>query len=190
MESTSELNILKRLLEEYQGRLVRFAYSYVRDWGVAEDFTLEAFMYYWENRRTLTPGTNAPAYILTIVKHKCLNYLEHLQVKEGVAEKLRNHAAWELQMRIATLEACEPNELFTSDMQEIVRKTLAGLPAQTRRIFSMSRYENKSHKEIAAQCGMSVKGVEFHIAKALKILRQNLKDYFPLLGMLLSELLY
>jgi RNA polymerase sigma-70 factor (ECF subfamily) len=74
-------------------------------------------------------------------------------------------------------------------MQEIVRRTLAGLPAQTRRIFSLSRYENKSYKEIAAECGMSVKGVEFHIAKALKILRQNLKDYFPLLGMLLAELL-
>jgi RNA polymerase sigma-70 factor (ECF subfamily) len=183
------MKVLKRLMEEYQGRLVRFAYSYVRDWDVAEDFTIEAFMYYWENRQTLASEANIPAYILTIVKHKCLNHLEHLQVKEVVEEKLRNHAAWELQMRISTLEACEPNELFASEMQEIVRTTLAGLPAQTRRIFSMSRYENKSHKEIAAQCGMSVKGVEFHIAKALKILRQNLKDYFPLLGMLLSELL-
>ncbi|MDR1939120.1 MAG: RNA polymerase sigma-70 factor [Tannerellaceae bacterium] len=189
METTSELNTIKRLFEEYQGRLTRFAYSYTRDWSVAEDFTLEAYMYYWENRHSLTPEANIPAYILTIIKHKCLNYLEHLQVREGVAEKLRNHAAWELQMRISTLEACEPEELFTSEMLEIVRKTLAGLPAQTRRIFLMSRSENKTYKEIAAECGMSAKGVEFHIAKALKILRQNLKDYFPLLGMLLSELL-
>ena len=43
----------------------------------------------------------------------------------------------------------------------------------------MSRYENKSHKEIAALLGMTTKGVEFHIAKSTKVLRLALKDYLP-----------
>jgi RNA polymerase sigma-70 factor (ECF subfamily) len=190
METTSDLKRMNRLFEEHQGRFVRFANSYVRDLAVAEDFTLEAFMYYWENRYALSPDLNVPAYILTVIKHKCLNYLEHLQVREGVAEKLREHAEWELQTRISTLKACDPNELFTAEVREIVRKTLAGMPEQTRRIFIQRHYRNKSYKEISGEYGMSVKGVEYHISKALKILRQNLKDYFPLVGILLSELLF
>jgi RNA polymerase sigma-70 factor (ECF subfamily) len=189
METTSDLKKMNQLFEEYQGRFVRFAYSYVRDLAVAEDFTLEAFMYYWEKRCTLTSDSNIPAYILIVIKHKCLNYLEHLRVRESVAEKLKHHAEWELQTRISTLKACDPNELFTAEVREIVRKTLAGMPAQTRRIFIRSRYWNKSYKEIAGEFDMSVKGIEFHISKALRILRRNLKDYFPLLGALLSELL-
>lgn len=55
------------------------------------------------------------------------------------------------------------------------------LPEQTRRIFIMSRYENKPYKEIAETLGMTTKGVEYHIAQALKKLHVNLKDYIPLL---------
>ena len=79
-------------------------------------------------------------------------------------------------------ESCAvPEELFTAEAQEIVNKTLASLPEQTRRIFIMSRYENKPYKEIAETLGMTTKGVEYHIAQALKKLHVNLKDYIPLL---------
>ena len=86
---------------------------------------------------------------------------------------------WELSTRIATLEDFEPASVFTSEILEIVRKTLDSLPEQTRRIFVMSRYENKSHKEIAETVGITVKGVEFHITKATKVLRLTLQDYLP-----------
>ena len=44
----------------------------------------------------------------------------------------------------------------------------------------MSRFEQKSGKEIAEELGITVKGVDYHIAKALKVLRVSLKDYLPL----------
>ena len=43
----------------------------------------------------------------------------------------------------------------------------------------MSRFQNKSNKEIGQLLGITVKGVEFHMTKALRVLRQNLKDYYP-----------
>ena len=148
MEYSADLKAFNQLFADYQGRFIRFANIYVRDIAVAEDFTIEALMQYWENRNTLKADSNVPAYILTI---------------------------------ISTLEACNPEELFTAEAQEIVNKTLASLPEQTRRIFIMSRYENKPYKEIAETLGMTTKGVEYHIAQALKKLHVNLKDYIPLL---------
>lgn len=179
MEKTADLKAFNQLFTDYQGRFIRFANTYVRDIAVAEDFTIEALMYYWENRHTLAADSNVSAYILTIIKNKCLNYLQHLQVREDVNEQLLNHATWELSMRISTLDACNPEELFTAEAQEIVNKTLATLPEQTRVVFVMSRYENKSHKEIAEVLGITTKGVEYHISKALKKLHTNLKDYYP-----------
>lgn len=185
MEHSTDLKIFNQLFADYQGRFIRFATLYVRDVAVAEDITIEAMMYYWENRHNLSPDSNIPAYILTIVKHKCINYLQHIQVREEVNEQMRNHALWELGTRISTLEACNPNELFTAEAQEIVNRTLANLPEQTRKVFIMSRYHNKSHKEIAEELGMTTKGVEYHIARALKKLHTNLKDYIPLFLFLL-----
>jgi len=167
MEYSADLKAFNQLFADYQGRFIRFANIYVRDIAVAEDFTIEALMQYWENRNTLKADSNVPAYILTIIKNKCINYLQHIQVREDASEHLKNHAEWELNTRISTLEACNPEELFTAEAP--------------RRIFIMSRYENKPYKEIAETLGMTTKGVEYHISQALKKLHANLKDYIPLL---------
>lgn len=187
MENTIELRAFNQLFIDYQSRFIRFANTYVKDIAVAEDFTLEALMYYWENRDSLEKDSNVPAYILTIIKHKCLNHLQHLQVREEVNEQLLEHAEWVLQTRISTLEACDPYELFTAEALDIVNKTLAALPQQTRNVFVMSRYENKSHKEIAEALGITTKGVEYHMSKALKRLQTSLRDYYPLFLFLFSS---
>lgn len=159
---------------------INLANTYVRDWNMAEDITAEAIIYYWENRHILSEVTNIPAYILTIIKHKSLNHLRHLQIEEEYSENIKTYNEWELNTRIASLEACEPYELFTEEIKEIIQKTLDELPERTRRIFIMNRYENKTYKEIAASMNMTVKGVDFHICKALKVFQTNLKDYFPI----------
>ena len=168
MKGGSEIYSFNQLFTDYKGRFVHFANTYVGDSMVAEDIAIESLMYYWENRGKLAPDSNVPAYILT----------------EEIVEYLKDCDTWELNLRIATLEACNPEKLFTDELQSLVDKALETLPEQTRDIFVRSRYNNQSHKEIAVALGISTKTVEFHITKALKVLRVALKDYFPLLAFL------
>ncbi len=178
--STDDIVAFNKLYREFQPRFIRFANSYVSDLVIAEDITVEALIYYWENKHLLDPNSNVSSYILSTIKHKCLNYLRHQRIKEDYAEDIRSYKEWELKMRIDTLQACDPNELLATEMQEIIVKTIFYLPKQTQLVFQMSRYENKTHKEIAQQLDISIKGVEYHISKALKAFRNNLKDYFLL----------
>ena len=176
---TIDLNAFNQFFLNYQQRFIHFAYMYVRDEALAEDFVIEAMMYYWENRERLPDGVNIPAYVLTALKHKCIDHLRHQQIHQLASEEISQIYSWELSTRITSLEEFEPNEVFTKEIQEIVYKTLAALPKQTRRVFMMSRYENKTHREIADLLGITTKGVEFHISKAIRLLRHTLKDYLP-----------
>ena len=54
----------------------------------------------------------------------------------------------------------------------------------------MSRFENKTVKEIADETNLTIKGVEYHITKALKALRINLKDYLPLFYFFLNFFIF
>ena len=182
----TDLKLFNQLFTENQSKFIRFANSYVKDMATAEDFVMEAFTYYWKHSQELALDTNAPAYILTIIKHKCLNYLQHLAVRTDATEQMQSHAEWELSTRISTLEVCDPQELFSTEVQQIINHTLQHLPEQTRRIFIMSRVENLSHKTIAKQQEITTKGVEYHISKALKLLHTKLKDYYPLAAFFLS----
>lgn len=179
MKGGSEIYSFNQLFTDYKMRFVHFANTYVNDSMMAEDIVIESLLYYWENRDNLAPDSNVPAYILTIIKHACLNYLQRLRTGEEIIEYLKDCDTWELNLRIATLEACNPEKLFSAEVQSIVEKSLQKLPEQTRDIFIRSRYHMQSHKEIAASLGVSTKTVEFHITKALKVLRIALKDYFP-----------
>ncbi len=179
-DAFSDENMFSEIYREYKARFIYFARTYVRDEFIADDLVVESFMYYWENRRTLVNQLNIPAYILTIIKNKCLNYLQREKIREDVERNLQNRDMWELQLRIATLEACNPEMLFSEELHKLIDKTLESLPSQSREIFIRSRYENQTNKEIAMTMGLSVKSVEYHITKTLKIFRKALADYFPL----------
>lgn len=188
MSGPEDIKILNQLFENYRSRFISFANSYVQDLSVAEDFTMEAFMDYWGVRDILREDSNLPAYILTLIKHKCLNHLKRKQLQEDVSQRIRDVAKWELNIQISSLEVCEPTELFTNEIKEIVDRTLQQLPEQTRRIFIMSRVESKTRKEIALEMNMTSKGVEYHLAKTLSALRVNLKDYYVFLPFLYYQM--
>lgn len=173
----NELNPFIQFFSENRLQFIRFAQSYTHDASIAEDIVMEAMMKYWENRHDLPVDTNLPAYVLTIVKNKALNYLRHLQYMDEASEYLSSHSKWEISNRIATLEACNPESLFTDEIRQIVKEVLAELPPITARIFTLSREENKSYKEIAEITELTVKGVEYHMGKAIQTLRTALKDY-------------
>ena len=169
--------LFARLFEQYKEPFARFAYSFVRDMVVAESLFVDALVDYWQRRDQLPENTNIPSYILTAVRNKALNYMRHQRVKQSAEEKILSKAQSDLEFRISSLESFTIEQLFVDEIGDIVRKSIAQMPEQTRRIFEMSRFENKRNAEIAEQLGISIKTVEFHITKILKVLRENLKDY-------------
>lgn len=189
MESVSsgemlDLAAFDRLFGEYRPRFIRFAASYVTDAAVAEDIVMESFMAAWE-RRALLSERSLPPYVLVIVRNKCLNHLRARQVRLRAEEHLHSHGARMLELRISTLEACEPAQLFSDEARRLVNETLDRLPDRTREVFVRSRFRGESYKEIVAALGTTVKSVEFEISKAMRSLRVSLKDYLPLLMLFL-----
>lgn len=175
--SLSSINIFSKFFKENKEKFLAFAYSYLRDKEEAEDLFMESIITLWENRDRWQDNSNLNALLLTIIKNKALNLLTHQQVRLRAEEELNSFKKRELNLRISTLEACEPETIFNEEIQNIVNKALNLLPQQSKQIFILSRYQNKPNKAIAEQLGISVKSVEFHITKALKVIRVELKDY-------------
>jgi RNA polymerase sigma-70 factor (ECF subfamily) len=142
----------------------------------AEDIVSESMIKLWETVRKETV-THPHALLLSILKNAALNYLKHQDVRQEAEEKLASWMAGDLKYRINTLEACNPEEIYSSEITQIVEKTLSSLPPQTRRIFEMRRYDARPVKEIAALFATNPKTVEYHLTRALKALRKALKDY-------------
>lgn len=171
------ITVFSSFFAENKEKFLSFAFSYIRNRADAEDLLMESMAALWENKDKWKPDSNLHALLLTIIKNKSLNYLAREQVHVRTVEVINDHKQRELDLRISTLEACDPESIFDEEIQRIVANALERLPAQSRRIFILSRHHDTPNKKIAEQLGISVKSVEFHMTKALKILRRELKDY-------------
>ena len=148
----------------------------MQDRLIAEDVVTDAFIYYWENRSRLDADCNAAAYILTTIRHKCLNYLRALQVRMRVHNEVGDLQRRVVSENIRSLELCDPQHLFAGEIEKLVRDCMAEMPELTRQVFTARRIHGKSYREIAAECGITERRVETELEKALG----KLRDYLPL----------
>ncbi len=181
MSDYCKMTAFGSFFNEHREKFVAFAYSYVRDEHEAEDIVMKSVEALWNIRDKWDENSNLKALLLTIVKNKALNYLDHIKVRMRYHQKVQNHSQRELDLRISTLSACDPNDIFNAELQNMLSAALLKLPKQSRDIFMLSRFSHNSNKEIAQKLGISVKSVEFHITKTLKLLRKELKDYVGVL---------
>ncbi|MDR0575897.1 MAG: RNA polymerase sigma-70 factor [Tannerella sp.] len=180
-KNPSKETLFSEIYAEYFRRCCLYAQSYLQDQYLAEDVASEAMMRLWENWDDSFSPVQRKAFLLTIIRNRCLDHLRRIQTTLKTQEDLTKISDRELSFRISLLESTVPQELFVSDIQKIVNSTLERLPKQTRLIFQLSRIENKTAGEIANELGVSIKTVEYHITKSLSALRKNLKDYLPVI---------
>lgn len=96
----------------------------------------------WENFDEADSILNIQTFLLTIVKNLSLNYLKKEQTKFQIHDSILNTIQRELSFRISTLESCDPEVLFSSELRSLFEQTLASLPEQTRRIFEISMIDD------------------------------------------------
>lgn len=79
---------LTEVFSKRQQQFIQFAYSYVRDKEEAEDIVMGAFTNVWEHRNELREDTNISALLLTAIKNRSLNHLQHLEVRMRAEQHL------------------------------------------------------------------------------------------------------
>ncbi|MCK9410792.1 MAG: RNA polymerase sigma-70 factor [Prolixibacteraceae bacterium] len=179
----NQANSFNEIYTKYYRKSYLYVKSYIHDDMASEDIVSEALIKLWEKMKQGPLDTVLP-FLFTILKNQSLDYLKHKVIKKNVHEAVRDALKRELEIRTTTLEASDPVDIFSVEVQQIIETTLNSLPERTREIFIMSRFGNKPHKEIAELNKVTVKGVDYHIMQSVKALRIALKDYLPFLGTL------
>lgn len=179
----STLNSFNEIYSAFYRKSYLYVKSYIHDDMAAEDIVSDALIKVWELMKS-EPVDPVHHFLFTILKNKSLDYLKHQSIKRDAHNTIIKALNRELEIRAATLEANDPNDIFSSEVQQIIESTLNSLPVRTREIFMMSHFGSKHYKEIAEHFDISVKGVDYHITQSIKALRSSLKDYLPFLGAL------
>ena len=164
--------------KRYFELLYNYALQITKDQIYSEEIVEDTFVLIWEKREAIDLHGSPKAYLFKTVYNQCLNYFKHKKVGNKYKEFFIYH---------------QPNSDFTKsysnypleilidkEFQEILGKSIAKLPEQCKRIFVMSRLEDKKNKEIAEILGVSVNTVKTQILRGLKQVRTDVKDLLVL----------
>ena len=166
----------EELFRKYFTSLHNYAGFYTGNIQLAEDLVHDVFYKIWETRKTLAINTSLKSYLYRSVHNNCIQYLRHLKVVKEHSKRQEAKYEEALLMNRLYFET-GLSKLMEKEIEELAEEVVGSLPEKTRDIFSMSRMRHWKNSEIAQKLNVTEKTVEYHITRALSILRRELKDY-------------
>ena len=162
-----DLEEFEILFRKHFQNMVLYAYKFLYDYNEAEDIVQDVFFSFWQKRNDLDIKA-VDSYLFAAVKHQCQNNIRHAKV----VAKYEKFASY-----VESKTDTPHDAMVGLEVDNVIRKTLDELPDKSRKIFIMNRFESKKYREIADELSISMKTVEAHMGKVLKLLRLNLSQY-------------
>ncbi len=169
----------EQLVKQYDRQIYRTALHITQNREDAEDITQDVFFKAYQKLEQFQGNSKFSTWLVRIAVNESLMRLrrrktsrtvsmdQDVETEEGAIP--RDFAEWRP----------NPEQIFSqSELGDILRKTIAGLPPGFRTVFTLRDIENLSTEETAEALGLSVPAVKSRLLRARLQLRERLSRYF------------
>lgn len=151
--------LFRRYHTAMHSQATRLVYS--RD--IAQDVVSDVFLYFWQKQMYRHVQTSYRAYLMASVRHAALAYLRREFGNEPVPLDSVD--------RLASSAPAADQVLMYDELSIQIDTGIRSLPAQCQRVYLLSRNERLTNAEIAEQLAISIRTVEAHLYKAMRVLK-------------------
>lgn len=167
MQDPNKYQLFQQAFYQYYEPLCRYAYTLVKEYDSCEDIVQETFLRVWEKKQELIGTDSLNFYLFGAVRNNCLSFLEKRQ--KHIISELRGEEVAE--MPIEKNPAMDTGK----DYHTLLQEAMENLPPKCREVFVLSRVSDLTYQQISEALDISVKTVENHMGKALRILRSYIR---------------
>lgn len=153
------------LYNRYWKKMLLVAWNHTKDKTNAEDLVHEVFISLWDKRQEQLIE-NVAAFLTTCVKYSIFKFYQ--KEKKRAALALANYEYQEI--------ADDDKKLDALFLKDYINGIVEQLPEKCKLTFQYSRVDGLSNAEIAQKMNISEKGVEANLTRALKTVKDNLKN--------------
>jgi RNA polymerase sigma-70 factor (family 1) len=152
--------------ERYYSLLYVYAYKKLHNRQESEDIVQEVLIALWNKRFVFHLERSLTAYLFTAVRNRALDLFSRKKIESRYVESLQ---------RFVDDSGSSADFLVReNDLRNLIQKEIDALPPRMREVFSLSRSNLLSHREIADVMDISEQTVTTQIKKALRVLRVRL----------------
>ncbi len=171
-------NALETTYMEQRANLIRFLAARLRNEAIAEELVQELWIKVSANKIT-EPVGNPVGYLFTMAANLSLDNIRQRQRRNRRDEKWTNESTNKVGGFTTSYDEDGETRLLRAENIAKVRAAIDTLPPKARQAFVLHRMQGLSHKQVAAELGISVSTVEKHIIKAMRALTVILRETEP-----------
>lgn len=164
------------IYHRYWEKLYAIGYNLTRDGALAEEITQEVFISLWDRKHEVQIET-LQGYLATAIKFSVFKHIGRQRRRLQIVKD--NFEKWSVND--------DEEKIYARFLKEYVEGIVEQLPEKCRLVFEYSRRDGLNIPEISEKMKISPKTAEAHLTKALKTIRQNLRQSAPLLLCLLCN---
>ena len=155
----------KQLYDQYAASLLSVCRLYISDARFAEDVLLRAFFKILTHIDSYQKQEHFYAWMRRITVNECIDFLRSKTQKVALAD-------WN-----DTYDSIDDTDLDSYAFEESqIQQFIDQLPAASRAVFNLYVFEDYSHKQIAAELGISEGTSKSQLAYAKKRLKQMVNE--------------
>lgn len=169
MESYSATitQLIENSYKSYHRSVYLYIYYRISHKEEAEDLSQDVFLRLMDYKQVLSPDT-VKHFIYTISRNLVIDYLRHHYKRQEVYSYI--YDSMEKSSNVTE------SEIIARDLSVLEKQKLSRLPLQRRKIYEMSRFQEKSSSEISMELNLSRRTVEGHLFISRKEMREYIKE--------------
>lgn len=164
---TSSIHLIEDSYKNYQRSVFLYIYYKIGNKEEAEDLVQDVFVRLMDYQQMLRVDT-IKHFIFTISRNLLYDYLRHHYKRLEVTSYIYD------QRETCTNETEE--EVIARDLLLLEKKKVAQLSLQRRKVYMMTRFENKTLPEVSRILNLSSRTVENHLFASRKMVREYMRQ--------------
>ncbi|MDL2228192.1 RNA polymerase sigma-70 factor [Bacteroidales bacterium OttesenSCG-928-K03] len=164
-------NAFEMIFKEWYSALCEYAFSILQNDDDTQDVVQKFFCKFWDKREQIEIHTSIKSYLYRSIHNDCMNVIKQRKTRADYI----NYSVQEIDINYTD------NNIITNELNVNIQNAIEKLPPRCKEVFLLSRINNLSYSEISRTMDISVGTVETQMVKALKFLRNELKDYLYLM---------
>ena len=157
----------EELFNLYYHNLCDFSSLMSNNKPCAEEVVADVFANIWIKRKKLKINKSVKAYLFRSTKNTTISYLRK---RKNIYEPIE-----EDQLNIFNSDSSPDKHLLKEELNFKLKNLLKIIPERSREVFILHRFNGFKYKDIADTLDISIKTVEKHMTKSLKLLRDSYK---------------
>ena len=161
------------LFEMYWAKLVSYS-ALIAGEQTSKDIVQNVFVKVWVSRDSIHDCDTLSPYLMRAVYNASLNVLRNKAKFISLAGADSSMIEFLAAGQYGPDDSEIIRNLYTKERDLEIEEAILQLPPRCQQVFRLAFKEGKSHKEIAAQLGISISTVDNQVFKALSRLREKL----------------